>query len=135
VASDRISFQVAPEVRSVELNRLFRASWPDHHERDFEQSLDHSLTYVCCYREAELIGFVNVAWDGGVHAFILDVTVLPDVRRRGLGVELVTRAAAVCRERGIEWLHVDYEAYLAPFYDRCGFRDTAAGLIQLVASD
>lgn len=54
----------------------------------------------------------------------------PDHRERA-GKELVGRAAAVCREQGIEWLHVDYEAYLAPFHERCGFRDTAAGLIRL----
>jgi hypothetical protein len=31
----------------------------------------------------------------------------------------------------MEWLHVDYEAQLAPFYQRCDFRETAAGLIRL----
>jgi hypothetical protein len=31
-----------------------------------------------------------------------------------------------------EWLHVDFEERLAPFYfDPCGFRPTAAGLINL----
>ena len=124
-------FRVAPRVTSAELNRLFGASWPDHRDRDFEPVLARSLTYLCCYRGDELSGFVNVAWAGGVHAFLLDVTVRPSERRRGLGVELVTRAAALCRERGIEWLHVDYEARLAPFYARCGFRDTAAGVMRL----
>ena len=28
-----------------------------------------------------------------------------------------------------EWLHVDYEPQLAPFYEPCGFRPTAAGLM------
>ncbi len=125
--------RVAPPVTSAELNRLFRASWPDHRDRDFQPVLARSLTYLCCHRGGEPIGFVNVARDGGVHAFLLDVTVHPAERRRGLGVELVTRSAAVCRERGMEWLHVDYEARLAPVYERCGFADAAAGLIRLGA--
>ena len=129
--ADGADFRVAPAVTSAELSKLFADSWPDHRERDFEPVLARSLTYVCCYRGDELIGFVNVAWDGGVHAFLLDVTVHPGERRRGLGVELVTRATAVCRERGMEWLHVDYEARLAPFYGRCGFAGTAAGLMRL----
>ena len=40
-----------------------------------------------------LIGFVNVAWDGGDHAFLLDPKVRPDHQRRGIGTELVRRAA------------------------------------------
>jgi hypothetical protein len=35
----------------------------------------HSLGWVCARRGAELAGFVSVAWDGGVHAFILDTLV------------------------------------------------------------
>ncbi|HUX49921.1 MAG TPA: GNAT family N-acetyltransferase, partial [Spirochaetia bacterium] len=51
--------------------------------------------------------------------------------RRGIGRELVERATAAVRERGLQWLHVDYEPHLEPFYARCGFRSTAAGLIRL----
>jgi GNAT superfamily N-acetyltransferase len=131
--AQRALFRLAPRVTSAELNRLFGASWPDHRDRDFEPVLAHSLTYLCCHRGGELVGFANVAWDGGAHAFLLDVTVHPSERRRGLGVELVTRAAAGCRARGIEWLHVDYEAQLAPFYERCGFADSSAGVMRLIA--
>jgi hypothetical protein len=42
-------------------------------------------------------------------------------------------AAAAAREAGCEWLHVDYEASLTPFYEACGFVPTAAGLIRLRA--
>ena len=35
----------------------------------------HSLGWVCARKKDELIGFVNVAWDGGAHAFILDAIV------------------------------------------------------------
>jgi hypothetical protein len=31
----------------------------------------------------------------------------------------------------VEWVHVDYEPSLARFYERCGFRSTAAGLLKL----
>ncbi|MCK9795140.1 hypothetical protein M1843_15425 [Isoptericola sp. 4D.3] len=38
----------------------------------------------------------------------------------------------VARDRGCVWLHVDFEADRAQFYlDACGFRRTAAGLMQL----
>ena len=36
----------------------------------------HSLGWVCATDGGgSLVGFVNVAWDGGVHAFVLDTLV------------------------------------------------------------
>ena len=91
----------------------------------------HSLTWVEAYAHARLVGFVNVAWDGGVHAFLLDTCVDPDRQRAGVGAELVRRAADAAREAGCTWLHVDYEPRLETFYARCGFSPTAAGLLRL----
>lgn len=92
----------------------------------------HSLGWVCARDGADLVGFVNVAWDGGVHAFVLDTLVAGPVRRRGVGRELVARAVEGSRAAGCEWLHVDFDDHLRPFYfDSCGFRPTDAGLIRL----
>lgn len=127
-----ILLRVWPEVAESELHALFAAAWPQHDpERDFIAVLARSPVYVCAYAGARLVGFVYVAWDGGVHGFLLDPTVHPDWQRRGVGTALVRRAAEECRARGLHWLHVDYEAPLAPFYAACGFAPTTAGLIRL----
>jgi GNAT superfamily N-acetyltransferase len=118
-------------VTNEDLNALFAASWPEHPWCDFHSILSHSLAYVCAYQGERLVGYVNLAWDGGIHAFVLDTTVHPGTRRRGIGTELVKRAGAVARERGIVWLHVDFEPHLREFYRRCGFRHTEAGLMRL----
>ncbi|MSQ35916.1 MAG: N-acetyltransferase [Dehalococcoidia bacterium] len=128
-----MSYRLSPTVSNDELNALFDVSWPAHVRRDFTASLDRSIAYACAYRSRELVGFVNAAWDGGVHAFVLDVTVYPLLRRKGIGLELVKRLAVTCSEKGIQWLHVDFQPYLAPFYEQAGFRDTEAGLIRLNA--
>ena len=92
----------------------------------------HSLGWVCARDGEALVGFVNVPWDGGVHAFILDTMVAVRARRRGVGTHLVAIAVEHARSAGCEWLHVDFEADLAPFYlDACGFGPTPAGLVQL----
>ena len=115
-----------------DLEALFSASWPSYSARaDWTSELAHSLLTVSATRRGRLIGFVRLAWDGGTHAFVLNPTVHPGYRRRGIGRELIRRAAMEARERGIEWLHVDFEPHLAPFYRDCGFRHTAAGLINL----
>jgi ribosomal protein S18 acetylase RimI-like enzyme len=75
---------------------------------------------------------VNVAWDGGVHAFILDTIVAASARHQGIGTRLVAIAADHARNAGCEWLHVDFDDELIPFYfDHCEFRPTNAGLIAL----
>ena len=134
MADNRVAevvYRVAPEVSGAELDALFSAAWPGDRGAGDVGRLEHSLSYVCAYQGARLVGFVNVAWDGGVHGFILDTTVHPGVQRQGVGVALVTRAAALARERGLVWLHVDFEPHLASFYEHCGFRPTPAGLMNL----
>jgi GNAT superfamily N-acetyltransferase len=92
----------------------------------------HSLGWVCARESGELIGFVNVAWDGGVHAFVLDTIVAERAARRGIGTRLVRLAVEECRKAGCEWLHADFDDHLRPFYfDACGFTPTNAGLIAL----
>ncbi|WP_405021603.1 GNAT family N-acetyltransferase [Kitasatospora sp. NBC_00070] len=39
-----------------------------------------------------LVGFVNVVGDGGSRGFVLDMTVHPDERQRGIGMRLVRAA-------------------------------------------
>jgi ribosomal protein S18 acetylase RimI-like enzyme len=124
-------YRVSPPLTNDELNALSAAAWDDHAWRDFRPVLSRSLAYVCAYRASSLIGFVNLAWDGGEHAFILDTLVHPEFRRRGVGRELVRRAVVEADGRGVEWVHVDFEPHLQSFYDGCGFRSTAAGLIRL----
>lgn len=79
-----------------------------------------------------LVGFVNVAWDGGDHAFVLDTKTRGDHQRRGIGTEVVRLAAEHSKAAGCEWLHVDFEDGLEAFYlGACGFRTTGAGVIHL----
>ncbi|MCZ2813764.1 GNAT family N-acetyltransferase [Modestobacter sp. VKM Ac-2979] len=92
----------------------------------------HSLGWVTAVQSGELVGFVNVAWDGGVHAFLLDTMVRADRRRTGIGRALVETAVAGAQAAGCEWLHVDFDDHLRGFYlDECGFTPTGAGLVQL----
>ena len=126
-----IEYRINPDIDNQALNALFTDAWPNHAPRDFAAVLSHSLGYVCAMADGVLVGFTNVAWDGGAHAFLLDPTVRSDCRRQGIGTGLVREAVGLARSRGIEWLHVDYAPSLAEFYAKCGFRKTEAGLINL----
>lgn len=83
-----------------------------------------------------LVGFVNVPWDGGPHAFVIDPIVAIDSRQRGIGRRLVEMAVEAAREDGSDWIHVDFDTDLASFYlDACGFEPTPAGVLRLSARD
>jgi ribosomal protein S18 acetylase RimI-like enzyme len=96
------------------------------------QAQAHSLGWVIARDAGELVGFVNVAWDGDIHAFILDTIVSASRRRQGIGTRLIAVAAAEARAAGCEWLHVDFDEEHRSFYlHACGFQATPAGLMAL----
>ena len=89
-----------PTLTEAQLDQLFAASWPGHVSRAFAPVLAHSLTYCAALHRGQLVGFVNVAGDGGAHAFLLDGEV---VRTPAWLGELVPQAAsaAVARRVGL----------------------------------
>jgi GNAT superfamily N-acetyltransferase len=92
----------------------------------------HSLGWVCARNRESLIGFVNVAWDGALHAFVLDTMVASNCRRLGVATQMLAMCVEEAREARCEWLHVDFMDDLRPLYfDKGGFTATPAGLIKL----
>ena len=77
----------------------------------------HALTWIGAFDDDKLVGFIQVCWDGGSHAFVLDTAVDPDWQHQGIGTSLVRRAA---------------EEDVSPFYFKsCGFESTKAGTLNL----
>ncbi|MCL6291717.1 GNAT family N-acetyltransferase [Streptomyces sp. ATCC51928] len=129
-----ITYEWRGDVDNAALNGLHAQGFGHPVEQtDWRARLQqHSLGWVCAREGDRLVGFVNVAWDGGVHAFVLDTVVAQHRRSNGVGAALVEAAAEGSRAAGCEWLHVDFEERLRSFYfDACGFRESVAGLIAL----
>lgn len=128
-----MEYRISPPISNEALNALFATAWQGHSDSDFAPILQRSLAYVCAYDGETLVGFVNLAWDGGIHAFLLDTTVHVKYQRQGIGIALVKKALEVAKAKGLEWVHVDYEPHLDGFYKACGFKETKAGLVNLIA--
>lgn len=92
----------------------------------------HSLGWVVARDGTDLVGFVNVLWDGLVHAWLQDTMVAVAARGQGIGTRLVDNARRSAKAAGCEYLHVDFDDHLAAFYHgACGFQPTSAGLLEL----
>src|SRR5580658_9882759 len=91
----------------------------------------HSLGWVVARNGSDLVGFVNVLWDGLVHAWLQDTMVAARSRGQGIGTELVNHARQGAKAAGCNYLHVDFDDDLGQFYySACGFRPTNAGLLE-----
>jgi GNAT superfamily N-acetyltransferase len=132
-----VDFEWRGAFTDTELNQLhaeaFETRLFDDGAWNWTELLDrHSLGWVVARDGDELVGFVNVVWDGRAHAWLQDTMVATKARRGGIGTRLVLVARDRALGAGCHWLHVDYGEHLAHFYEvNCGFAPTRAGLIAL----
>jgi len=128
----RVKFPVDDSALSALHHRAFSPDSPgtDATTHPWAARLErHSLTWVGAFSGGRLVGFVHTVWDGGTHAFILDTAVHPDFQGRGIGRDLVRSVTDEAFKAGCDWVHADYDAELAGFYETaCGFQPTRAGL-------
>ncbi len=132
--SDAVDFEWKGGFGNEEVNALHAEAFETRVFDDDWLALleEHSLGWVVARGGSQLVGFVNVIWDGQVHAWIQDLMVATVERGRGVGTRLVGIAREEAKQAGCEWLHVDFDDHLRSFYyDACGFIPTNAGLIDL----
>ena len=134
VTSD-LRYEWRGEISDAELVALTESHGGTPEAGWWDRVRPHSLGWVTARcADGRAVGFVNVAWDGGNHAFLIDTKVRSDLQRRGIGTQLARIAADSARNAGCEWLHVDFRDELRAFYfEACGFEPTTAGLIALRA--
>ena len=132
-ASVDVRYERDARLSNRDLGDLLQPDVPEDERRDHVAVLERSLLWICAYEGERLVGFCHLAWDGGVHAFLLDPTVREGYRRRGIGTALVREAlAAAAAHAGLEWVHVDASPVLMErLYGPAGFRPTPAGVVWL----
>jgi GNAT superfamily N-acetyltransferase len=108
-----------------EFERLFRSSgWTEAMEITAErlaESLTHVWYSVCARRGGEIAGTGMILGDGVLHALIVDVIVLPDLRGHGIGTEIMNRLIAHCDDERILQVQLFSARGKRSFYERLGF--------------
>lgn len=128
-----IEYRRSPPLTNEILEELLQAAWDERAPQDHVRVLSRSLAWFGAYNTGRLVGYANLAWDGWAHAFLLDPTVRPEFRDKGIGSRLVQEALAAARKHPtVEWVHVDSSPELmSKFYSPAGFQESSAGIISV----
>lgn len=114
-----------------QLNQLFTRVWGAP-KPNYEQVLGRSFAWVMVYRDGKLLGFANVAWDGGPNFFLLDVSIDPSSADEDkIFTDMIEAAVQRCRKEGGS-MRVDApEELLKSYFQPLGFKPVSAAVINL----
>lgn len=129
--NSRVQLFLSPSITESTLQKFFDISWSKKVIRSFDITHQKSLLYIIAKDGAEVVGYLNVPHDGKHHAFIVDLAVHPTYRRKGIALAMLKKASDICRDKGYEWLHLDFSEDLTPLYQKAEFKIGPAGIIYL----
>jgi predicted GNAT family N-acyltransferase len=117
------------KLTAIELNKLFETNnWQVADVDKLEKSIINSWCYLTARNEAgDLIGFVQAISDGIMHAYILRTIVRPDLRKMGIGTEIMTRLMEIINNNNMKPTLVATQGN-DKFYERFGFKNECKGL-------
>ena len=108
--------------------RLYRiAGWVDENDDcGFLAAALGNSCAVCVARcDGKVAGMGRALGDGVSDAYIQDVVVDPEFRRRGVGGAIVRTLAAELRRRGVDWIGLVGAPGTEEFYRSLGFESPA----------
>ncbi|MFK3676687.1 GNAT family N-acetyltransferase [Microbacterium sp. NPDC090218] len=123
------SGRYSPEDALVESHRQLMMKLPDGLATEGQELFTASVDGV----EVGILWFGMRRRDGRPHAFILDIEVAPDQRRKGYGRELMHAAEREARRLGADsiGLHVfGFNAGAVDLYEQLGYRRTEESLLR-----
>ena len=108
---------------------LTTSYWAEGRSRETQDALiDGSQRVVGLYQDGRQVGFSRTVTDGRVHAYLADVYVLPELRGRGLGVELVRFSVDESPFAGCRWVLHTADAH--GLYRKFGFEAPSDRLLE-----
>jgi GNAT superfamily N-acetyltransferase len=123
---DSLAIEYRAELPTAEeFERLFRSSgWTEALEVAADRlaaTLPHAWYGICASRGGQIVGTGLVLSDGGLHALIVNVIVMPEMRGNGIGTEIIKRLVARCQEVGMLQVQLFSARGKRGFYERLGF--------------
>ena len=101
--SDEVSYSWREPIPDYEIVELVESHGGQGVPGLWDSVDPHSLGWITARDDdGVLVGFVNVDWDGGDHAFLIDTKTRVSWQSRGVGTEVVRQAARDAKAAGCE---------------------------------
>lgn len=119
----RIETEFSPEFLRDAAGLYRLAEWVDKNDdcAFLETALGNSCAVAAAYDGTRLIGMGRALGDGVSDAYIQDVVVAAEYRKRGIGGALVRALVAELRRRGVDWIGLVGAPGTENFYRSLGF--------------
>jgi len=90
---------------------------------ELKVALHQSWYCLSAYHDEKLVGFGRILCDGVVHALILDLIVLPDYQRHGIGQSILDHLVNRCKTHKIRDIQLFSAKGYSRFYKNRGFKE------------
>jgi GNAT superfamily N-acetyltransferase len=90
-------------------------------EAEYFEAVLQSWHVVAAFDGEQLVGLGRIISDGRLYALIVDIIVLPQYRRRGIGTAIMQQLLERCRTSGIRDVKLFAVQGKADFYRNFGF--------------
>lgn len=123
-----MKIELIKEVTNDDFIALYKDAewWHEDYESDIsfiEQIVKGSFLFAAAFDESgKMIGMGRVLSDGCSDAYIQDVVVLQDHRKKGIGRAIIDFLVNELKERGIDWIGLIGEPGTESFYSHLGFK-------------
>ena len=78
---------------------------------------------ISAYVNDNLVGFGRVISDGSMHAFIVDLIIIPQYQGKGIGKTILEKLVAEIKNNGIHDIQLFCAKGKKEFYIKCGFTE------------
>jgi len=99
--------------------------WLDEYDTDtsfIKKIIDGSFLFAVAYNDSgKAVGMGRVISDSVSDAYIQDVVVLHEYRKKGIGAGIINLLLAELKEKGIDWIGLIGEPGTESFYKSLGF--------------
>ncbi len=101
------------------------AGWWDSSYNEHTEFVDNivknSYLFVGVLKDKKMIGMGRALSDGVSDAYIQDIVVLKEYRKRGIGNKIVKILIKELERNGVDWIGVVAQPGTTPFYKNIGF--------------
>jgi aralkylamine N-acetyltransferase len=111
-----------------EIVKLYKAGgwWNDSYDK---KGLSYLIKNSFCFtvvidkKTKKTIGMGRVISDGVSDAYIQDLVILPECRKKGVGKKLTCALINYCKSKNVNWIALISEPDQEDFYKKIGFKE------------